>query len=89
MAAGAGSPGRKRAAFQAAVLKQKESSGVEGGPKRAKVTGTKPATVRASDNHVSHWQLKCMISGNWPPARRVALEFGTTSRTQQRAAAPG
>ena len=58
MAAGADSP--SRAALQAAVLEQGESLGVEGGPKRAKLTGTKPAAVRASDNHVSHWQLECM-----------------------------
>eukprot|EP00891_Asterochloris_glomerata_P008877 jgi/Astpho2/8877/Aster-05507 len=51
MAAGADSP--SRAALQAAVLEQGESLGVEGGPKRAKLTGTKPAAVRASDNHVS------------------------------------
>ena len=54
MAAGAGSPGRKRAASQAAAIEREESLGVEGGPKRAKLAGTQPLPVRASDNHVSH-----------------------------------
>ena len=69
MAAGAGSPGRKRAALPAAELEQEENLGVEGRPKRAKLTGTKPVTVRASDNHVSHWQLERMkspaLSAEW------------------------
>ena len=47
---------------------------MEGEAKRAKLTGTKPATVRASDNQVSHWQLERMASpaltSEWQAAAR-------------------